>query len=141
MRKKHAVFISHHGKDDEHIQDFKAKVQERGCTIDNRSVDSTQQNNAEDEDYIKSMLRKRIEQCDTFICLIGYETYNREWVEWEIQQAVEMGKKIIGVFIYGAAEDAEIPDGIKEYADDVIGWQIDKIIDAIETDNYYSEKP
>jgi len=135
------VFISHHGEDDEHVQELKSKLAERGCQIRNSSVDSTKQNNLESESKIKEMLKERISWAGTFICLIGYETFNREWVEWEIEQAHLMGKKIIGVFAYGAAQDAEIPEGLEKYRDSLVGWQIDKIIDALENDNYYSETP
>ena len=135
------VFISHHGKDDDHLQALKAKLAGRGCELRNSSVDSTKPNNANSEDYIKQVLSERISWAGTFICLIGYETYNREWVEWEIEQAKEMGKKIIGVFVYGAAQDAEVPEGIRLYSDAILAWQIDKIADAIENDTYYAETP
>jgi len=135
------VFISHHGKDDEHVQDLKARLNEKGCQLRNSSVDSTKTNDANSEAYIKQMLKERIAWAGTFICLIGYETYNREWVEWEIEQAHLMGKRIIGVFAYGAAQDAEIPEGLELYRDSLVGWQIDKIIDALENSSYYSELP
>lgn len=135
------VFISHHGEDDEHVQSLKQRLAERGCQLRNSSVDSTKPNNATNEDYIKQTLRDRISWAGTFICLIGYETYDREWVEWEIEQAHQMGKTIIGVYAHGTAEDAELPEGLKKYADSVIGWQLDKIIDALENKTFYSEKP
>lgn len=135
------VFISHHGADDEHLQDLKAKLAERGCQIRNSSVDSTKPNDATSESYIKQILKDRISWAGTFVCLIGYETYNREWVEWEIEQAHLLGKKIIGVFAHGAAEDAEVPNGLELYRDSLIGWKIDKIIDALVNDTYYSETP
>ena len=134
------VFISHHGEDDDHVQDLKKRLAERGCQLRNSSVDSTKPNDATSEAYIKQVLKERIAWAGTFICLIGYKTYNREWVEWEIEQAHLMGKKIIGVFAYGAAQDAEIPKGLELYRDSLIAWQIDKVIDAIENNTYYSEK-
>lgn len=135
------VFISHHGEDDEHVQDLKARLAERGCILRNSSVDSTRPNDLTEESEIKRMLRDSIAWAGTFICLIGYETYDREWVEWEIEQAHRMGKKIVGVFAHGAASDAEIPEGLEKYRDSIIGWRIDSIIDALENDTYYSERP
>ncbi len=141
MKSINNVFISHHGKDDEHVQALKESLERRGCQLRNSSVDSTKPNDAKNEVYIKQILKDRISWAGTFICLIGYETYDREWVEWEIQQAHEMGKKIIGVFAHGAASDAEIPKGLELYRDALIGWKFDKIIDAIENSSYYSETP
>lgn len=141
MNSVNNVFISHHGRDDEHLQALKARLEERGCQLRNSSVDSTKANNATNEDYIKQILKDRISWAGTFICLIGDETYDREWVEWEIEQAHLMGKKIIGVFVHGAAQDAEIPEALMKYRDSLLGWKIDNIIDAIENDTYYSERP
>ena len=138
---KKNVFISHHGKDDEHVLSLKEKLAERGCQIRNSAPDSTKPNDLKEDHEIKQHLRDQISWAGTFICLIGYETYDREWVEWEIEQALMMGKKIIGVFAHGAAQDAEIPKGLELGSDDIVGWQFDKIIDALENDAYYSEQP
>jgi hypothetical protein len=135
------VFISHHGKDDEHVQSLKEKLKSRGCYLRNSSVDSTKPNDLTEESEIKTNLREAISWAGTFICLIGYETYDRDWVQWEIEQAIKMGKKIIGVFAYGASQDAEIPEALEKYSDSIIGWQLDKIIDALQNDLYYSELP
>ena len=35
----------------------------------------------------------------TSFCLIGEETHESEWVAWEIEKAVELGKNIIAVKI------------------------------------------
>ena len=134
MDKEKNVFISHFNQDDEHIQRLKDRLAERGYTIKNSSIDSTKSNNASNPEYIKRLLRLRIQWAGTFICLIGPNTHTREWVDWEIEQAYKKGKKIIGVHIHGAG-DAEIPNNLKLYGGTVLGWNsVDKIIDAIEGD-------
>src|SRR5438045_2454555 len=108
----HNVFISHYGEHDEHVQDLKTKLGERGYTMRNSSIDSTKTNDASNEEYIKQLLREGISWAGTFICLIGPDTHTRSWVDWEIDQAQKQQKKIIGVFIYGAKNDCIVPDNL-----------------------------
>jgi len=55
--------------------------------------------NSEDATYIKSVIRRKISDCTHFLCLIGEETHESGWVEWEIETAVALGKKIVAVKI------------------------------------------
>lgn len=57
---------------------------------------------SEDEGYIKSMCRSRLDMAGTFIQLIGSDTrYKHKYVRWEAEVAVEKGCCIIGVNIDG----------------------------------------
>ncbi len=57
------------------------------------SIDST---NAA---VIKRAISAKISGATHFLCLIGGTTYASEWVKWEIEKAIELGKKIIAVKI------------------------------------------
>lgn len=125
------VFISHYGKDDEHIGKLKALLRSKNYTLKNSSIDSTKSNNASNPDYIRELLRKRVQWAGTAIILIGPKTHTRPWVNWEISQAAKYGKRIVGVFINGAKE-APLPEEFKKFGDALIGWNTDRIIEAIE---------
>lgn len=131
MDKTKNVFISHHGKDDEHVQNLKTLLGKKGYTIKNSSIDSTKPNQASNPDYIRRLLRLRIQWAGAFVCLVGSKTHTREWVDWEIEQAHKKGKTIIGVFIQGA-KDSDIPENLDKYGHGLVGWNSDKIIDGIE---------
>lgn len=135
------VFISHFGEDDEHVQSLKAKLSERGYQLRNSSIDSTKSNEASNEDYIRRLLKEGISWAGTFICLIGPDTHTRPWVEWEIEQAHQMGKRIIGIYLNGVANDCQLPKNLDLYSDTIVGWRIDKIIDALDNQNIYTELP
>lgn len=141
MGKTKNVFISHYGKDDEHVQQLKAKLAERGYTIKNSSIDSTKSNNASNPDYIKRLIRLRIQWAGKFICLIGPETHTRPWVDWEKDQAIKKGKQLIGIFTHGSAQDATVPEKLENYRDQLVGWSFDKIIDALDNNVPRSELP
>ena len=130
MEKAKNVFISHYGKDDEHIQNLKKLVKTKGLSLRNSSIDSTKTNNAKNEDYIKKLLRDGINWAGTTIVLIGPNTHKRWWVNWEIEQSNKNGNRVVGIYIDGAS-DSDIPDSFKEYGDALVGWNSDRIIGAI----------
>jgi hypothetical protein len=131
MDKTKNVFVSHYNKDEENIGRLKGLLAGKGYTLKNSSIDSTKRNNANSEEYIKSLLRPKINWAGTFVCLIGSETHNRKWVNWEIQQAEKKGKRIVGVYINGA-KDSDVPANFEKYGDALVSWTSDKIIGAIE---------
>ena len=52
-------------------------------------------------------------------------------MNWEIKYAVEQGKNVVGVFAQGAT-DADIPEELRKHGDAaVVGWQGDRVVDAI----------
>lgn len=47
--------------------------------------------------YIKEQIRAIIQRTSVLVCLIGNGTAWREWVEWELATAFELGKGICGI--------------------------------------------
>jgi hypothetical protein len=133
MDKTHNVFISHHGRDDEHLQRLKQRLCDDGYTIRNSSVDSTKHRPVRPSDeLIERYLRKGISWAGTFICLLGEETHTRKWVNWEIEQAHLQGKRIVGIYLHGCANNVELPTNYKKYGGTPIGWNsLDKLGDAM----------
>jgi len=125
------VFISHFNKDEENIQKMQTLLASKGFKIKNSSIDSTKPNRANNDEYIRRLLRMRIQWAGTFICLIGPKTHSRPWVDWEIEQAFKKGKRIVGVYINGA-KDSDIPENFKKYGNAIVGWHSERIIGAIE---------
>ena len=71
MDSTHHVFVSHYNGDDEHIQRLKDLVGRKGYMLKNGSIDSTKPNWANNEEYIKRLLRLRSQWASPFICLLG----------------------------------------------------------------------
>jgi len=130
MDKTYNIFISHYGKDDQHVQELKERLKDQKYNIRNFSVDSTNHKDGRkpSDDVIKRLLRMRISWSSTFICLIGPKTHTRKWVDYEISTAVQQGKRIIGVYTHGSKETAELPKNLDSVAASIIGWNsIEKI--------------
>jgi MTH538 TIR-like domain (DUF1863) len=125
------VFISHVHEDDAGLQKLKDLVATKGMEFRDSSIHAGKENEAKSPDYIKStVLAPQIDWAGTFIVYITPKTKGSAWVDWEIEYAAKQGKRIIGVWGHGD-NNCEVPDALKNYADAVVGWQADRVIDAI----------
>lgn len=144
MDKSHNIFISHYGKDDVHVQALKRRLKDQGYDVRNFSVDSTNHKDGRrpSKEVIERLLKMRISWSKALICLIGPDTHTRPYVNYEIEQAHKQGKKIIGVYLHGCANDVTLPDAYKKYGGSPLGWNsIEKLGDAIEGGSIPAENP
>lgn len=134
------VFISHVHEDDHGLQKLRDLLAPKGVEIRDSSIHKGKFNDASDEHYIKTgILAPAINWAGVFICYVSPETKSSAWVNWEIEYAAKQGKRIIGVWAYGQNE-CDLPRALKEYADALVGWNGDSIVDAINGKDS-SEKP
>jgi len=125
------IFISHVHEDDEVLQGLKDLLKQNGYEIRDGSIDSSKPNDATNPDYIKSgILAPRIGWASTMVVLLSQKTHESPWVEWEIEYAQKQGKRIVGVWDQGA-KDSDVPAALEKYADAVVGWQAERVMDAI----------
>lgn len=144
MDKKHNVFISHHGKDDDYVQRLKQRLISSGCQIRNGSIDSTkhQDGRIPSDATVGRLLRRGISWAGTFICLIGKDTHTRPWVNYEIRQAHLQGKTIVGIYAHGSANNVELPEAFKKYGGPTMGWNsLDKLSDIIAGGTIPNQRP
>ena len=125
------VFISHVHEDDKLLQDLKDLFALNGYEIRDGSIDSSKPNEATSDEYIKSeILAPRIRWASTMIVLVSPRTHESKWVEWEIEYAHKEGKRIVGLWVQGG-QDSDIPKSLDDYADAFVGWQAERVMDAI----------
>ena len=139
MSKKINLFVSHYGGDEEYISKFKKLLSRQNYEIRDSSIVESEPNNAQNKEYIKSLIRNQIDWAGKIVVLIGPKTADREWVNWEIQYAAHSGdKRIIGVYLQGAT-DADVPEALSEYGDALVAWNSDKVSAAIEGENIWQD--
>jgi hypothetical protein len=144
MSETRNIFISHEGEDDSHLQGMKQRLIDQGYDVRNYSVDSTNHNDEKrpSDAEIRETLRTRISWSSALICLIGEDTHKSDWVNFEIEEAKNQGKNIVGVYVHGCANDVELPEAFKKYGGTPLGWNsLDKLGDAIEGENMPAENP
>jgi hypothetical protein len=131
------VFISHHHKDDEHVTRLTNLLTRAGYDIRNSSIRAKPANQRRIEQglvsdrVIQRLLRMKISWASTVVVVIGKKTHERQWVNWEIEQANRTGKRIVGVFTQGSTQE-HVPPAFEKYGSDLVNWNTDSIAAAID---------
>ena len=125
------VFISHIHEDDDGLGALKSLLGDNGLQVRDASITSDRPNNATNDEYIKSeILAPRIRWTGVLIVYVTPQTKESEYVDWEIEYAQKNDKRIVGVWASGANK-TDLPEALDKYADAVVGWDSDRMIDAI----------
>jgi antiphage defense system Thoeris ThsB-like protein len=132
MADKRNIFISHVHEDNALLPKLKELIGNAGMDVRDGSINSDKPNEAQSEDYIRNeILAPRIDWSSTLVVLITNDTAQSWWVNWEIDYAVKQGKNVVGVFAQGST-DADVPEELQKCGDAaIVGWQGDRIVDAI----------
>ena len=140
------VFISHHHADDAEVSKLTSLLAEKGYDIRNSSIRAKPANQSRldqgliKEEILKRLLRMKISWAGAVVVLIGKETHKRPWVNWEIEQANQQGKRIVGVYAQGGSE-SEVPPALEKYAASIKKWNSDSIMAAIDGTDTSFENP
>lgn len=144
--KRRHVFISHHFADDVEVDKLTALLKRSGYDVRNSSIRAKEANKRRLErgevkdETIRRLLRMKISWAGRVIVLIGQQTHQRSWVDWEIRQAHRQGKRIVGVYVRGARE-SDLPPALDDYASAIVGWDSKSVIAAIDGEENPFELP
>jgi hypothetical protein len=135
------VFISHVHEDDAGLGKLKNLLKTKGLHIRDASIHAGKENGAQSPEYIRSqILAPQINWAGVFVVYVTPKTKDSAWVKWEIEYAQKQGKRIVGVWGHGD-NNCELPEALKDYADAMVGWHGDSIVDAITGKASDWEKP
>jgi len=130
--KSRNVFVSHMQEDEAYIQKLYDLLGRSGFQCKDSSITSQTPNNAQSEDYIKyQVISPQIEWAGVVVVLITPDTRTSDWVNWEVERASALGKRIVGIWVHGEG-GCDLPESLVRYADSVVGWNSERIISAIE---------
>ena len=73
-------------------------------------------------------LKRHMKPVNVVCILSGMYTSHSDWMQQEIDMAVEIGKPRIGVMPYGSQR---IPQAVQDAADEIVGWSTGSIVSAI----------
>lgn len=77
---------------------------------------------------IMDAIDRKIRPSSCVLVISGMYAAHREWMQYEIDTAKEMGKPIIGVKPWGAER---IPIAVSSMAKEMVGWKTASIVNAI----------
>jgi hypothetical protein len=85
MKKLH-IFFSFYYEDREYYYKLREKLEERDYF--DFSVAEIPENLAENEEYIKTLIRPKINWASVLIVIVSPGAYTRNWINWEIEYAI-----------------------------------------------------
>ena len=77
---------------------------------------------------LREKIRSRMSLCSCIIILSGMYVSYSEWIDYEIDTALELGKPIIGVKPRG---QERIPTKVSNNADVMVGWSSASVVQAV----------
>ena len=83
---------------------------------------------AKTKGQIAAAIDRKISPVSCVLVISGMYADYREWMQYEIDKAVEMQKPIIGIEPLG---QKRIPENVRSVANVMVGWNTDSIVKAI----------
>lgn len=123
------IMISHSWDYNEHYEKIKSWLDDaKYFRWTNYSVPLSKPLDTKTKNELKEKIKNRIASCSCVIILSGMYVSYSEWIDYEIDTAVELGKPIIGVKPWG---QERIPKKVQDNADVMIGWNFESVVSAV----------
>jgi hypothetical protein len=92
------TFLSFRGEDEFKVWTLRGLAEFKNVAFDMDDVSLRKAVESKDDTYIRSIIRDKIRSCDACVCLLGENTHrSRKWVPWEIDLAVQEGKRLLAM--------------------------------------------
>ena len=129
MAKTYNIFISHSW---DHSDDLKSLYK----LLDSRNYffyepnEATKEEpiNSENAKYIKSVLKRRIENSNIVLALAGIYASHSDWMKWEIETAKELDIPIVGIIPRGQERISRV---VFDNSIVNVRWNTESIVQAI----------
>ncbi|HVS90462.1 MAG TPA: TIR domain-containing protein [Mucilaginibacter sp.] len=92
--------------------------------------------NSENQSYIREKVREQLHGTSVTVVLLGENTCDSKWVEWEIKESIERGNGVVAIKLKD--QDCPLPDkspvaqALKEAGAEIMDWEPHEIQDAVE---------
>ena len=131
MARNYNVFISHSWSHHDDLEALRNLINKRPYFHANYSeVSRDEPINSINASYIRTRLRERLQSADVIIALAGIYASHSQWMEWELDTALGLGKRIIGLVPRG---NERVSAMVSSRASTIIRWNTESIITAIRT--------
>lgn len=126
------VFISYEGSDRMKAKGFRLLRWNKNVDVEFQDrhlldpVDST------NDQYIRQCIRDEIKGTSTTVVLVGENTKDSDWVDYEIERSLKDGNGLVAIKVDDSISDEDVPDKLKENGAEIVDWTPDEFSDAIE---------
>ena len=116
-----SIFLSFDPPDQKYAHLFKNQIKNSNFEIDffNSALKVPYRNPKAGD--IKSQIRPMIDNSSVTVCLIGANTFQNDWVDWEIYYSNSVKKGLLGVRINTSSLD-EVPQRLSSANSLIVNW-------------------
>ena len=129
MARTYSVFISHSW---DHVDDLKRLrnlLKERGYfRVEFEEASPEERIKSENPAYIRCRLKEKISNSDIVLGIAGVYASHSDWMEWELDTALEENIPIVGVIPRG---QERISNVVRSRAKECVRWNTESIVEAI----------
>ncbi|MCI1278999.1 MAG: TIR domain-containing protein [Nitrospira sp.] len=115
------VFISFAYEDINQVNLLRAHSKNENSPIEFNDWSVSDPINSERAPYIKQKIAERIEQSSLTVVFLSNSTAKSDWVVWEIQESINRGKQVVGVYPKDA-KPKSYPDAINIHKIKCVPW-------------------
>ena len=131
MAKTYKLFISHRWEYDNLLQNLKDLLNERGYfSAEYYQFEKNCPCNSEKASVIKANITKRLKETDVVLAIAGVSASYSEWMQWEMDKALELRLKIVGVIPRG---NERISQEVYKRSIEDVRWNTESVVNAIKT--------
>lgn len=128
---KRRIYLSFHVEDLPQVRGFRLMSRAPSLEIEFRDGSLREVINSTRGSYIKQQIRSIIQKASVVVCLIGNGTAWRDWVDWELQTAFELGKGICGIRLKNSR--GQTPQLLRDVGAPIASWgNVQQLIAVIE---------
>lgn len=94
---KRNVFISFATEDMDEVNLLRGQAKNEKSDIEFNDHSVREPYNSEKAEYIKRKIEERINRTSTTVVYLSVNTAQSQWVRWEVEKSIELGKRVIAV--------------------------------------------
>lgn len=129
MAKTYSIFISHSWQNSDALENLRRLLNDHGSfNVEFEEVDKDEPINSTSASYIKTRLAEKIRNSDVVLGLAGMYASHSDWMEWELDKALDLNIPIIGVIPSG---QERISTTVSSRSRVDVRWNTESIVAAI----------
>lgn len=123
------VFISHSWDHVEDLKRLRTLLENRGYfKVDFTEASPDNPINSDKNQYVRMVLSRRIGESDIVLGIAGIYASYSDWMQWELDKAIEKSIPIVGVKPWGNTSISKV---VSNRAKEVVNWNTESIVAAI----------
>lgn len=127
--KTYNVFISHSWDHVEDLKNLRTLLEERGYfQVDFTEASPENPIHSDKNQYVRIALSRKIGESNVILGIAGIYASYSEWMQWELDKAIEKGIPIVGVKPWGNSNISKV---VSDRAKEVVNWNTESIVTAI----------